>query len=178
MSTPAAITAGDSVRWSDAYGDYLATDGWVLKHRLAPKGAGAPVDVTATADGAAFVSVIAAATSADMSAGAWTIASWVEKAGEVHTVGDRQLQVRPNPRTMAAGYDGRSAARKALDDARAAFHAYDPTKRRYKIGEREFEFNSAADILVKIRQLEKDVLAEDIAAGIVTRPARRIQSRI
>jgi hypothetical protein len=178
MAAPQTIVAGDTVRWPDSFTDYPATDGWVLKHRLAPLGAGAPVDLTAAAEGSAFETTIAAVDSAGMSAGAWTLVSWVEKAGETFTVGQRQVEVRPNPRDMAAGFDGRSAARKALDDARAAFYAFNPARKRYKIGEREFEFNTASEILVKIHQLEREVQKEDIAAGLVTRPARRIFSRL
>jgi len=178
MAAPQTIVAGDTVRWPDSFADYSAADGWVLKHRLAPLGAGTPVDLTAQADGSAFETIVASSASANLSAGAWTLTSWVEKAAEVFTVGSRQVQVQPNPRNMAAGFDGRSAARKALDDARTAFYAFNPTKKRYKIGEREFEFNTASEILVKIHQLEREVQKEDIAAGIVTRPARRIFSRL
>jgi hypothetical protein len=178
MAAPQTIVAGDTVRWPDSFADYPASDGWVLKHRLAPLGTGAPVELTAAADGSAFATTIAAVDSASLSAGVWTIVSWVEKAGETFTVGQRQVQVKPNPRNMVAGFDGRSAARKALEDAKAAFYAFDPAKKRYKIGEREFEFNTASEILVKIHQLEREVQKEDIAAGLVTRPARRIFSRL
>jgi hypothetical protein len=178
MAAPQTIVAGDTVRWPDTFADYPATDGWVLKHRLAPLGTGTPLTITAATDGSSFLSTIAASETSGLGAGAWTLTSWVEKAGEVFTVGSRQVQVQPDPRSMAAGFDGRSAARKALDDARAAFYAFNPAKKRYKIGEREFEFNTAADILVKIHQLEREVQKEDIAAGIVTRPARRIYSRL
>lgn len=178
MPAPATIVAGDTVRWVDTIPDHPATDGWVLKHRLAPLGAGSPLQVIAVGDGSAFTTTIDATASANLGAGVWTIVSWVEKGAEVFTVGQRQVQVRPNPRQIDAGFDGRSAARKALDDARAAFYAFNPARRRYKIGEREFEFNTAAEILVKIHQLEREVQAEDIAAGIVTRPARRIYTRL
>lgn len=165
--------------WSDSFADYPADAGWALKHRLVPRSAsGSVVELQASVEGTAFRTALTAAATASMSAGAWTCTSWVEKGADVHTVGSAQLLVQPDPRTQAAGFDGRSAARKALDDARAAYHAFDPSRRRYKIGEREMEFNSAGEILKKIQQLERDVLAEEIAAGRSVPTPRRIYSRL
>lgn len=178
MAAPAFIVAGDTVRWTDSLAAYPASAGWVLKHRLAPAGSGTPVDATATAAGDDHLTELAAGVTAGLTVGLWTLASWVEKAGESFTVATRTVDVKRNPRDMVAGADGRSPARKALDDARAAFYAYDPTRRRYKIGEREFEFNSTAEILLKIRELERVVQAEDEAAGIAPRRSRRIFTRL
>lgn len=178
MPAPTAIVAGDTARWGESLPAYPASAGWVLKHRLAPLSAGTPVDLAATPDGDDFTTTLAANVTGGMGVGQWTLASWVEKGAEVFTVATRVIEVKRNPRDMGAGTDGRSPARRALDDARAAFYAFNPTRRRYKIGEREFEFNSTGEILLKIRELERVVQAEDEAAGIAPRRSRRIFTRL
>jgi hypothetical protein len=178
MPAPTFIVAGDTTRWSDSLPAYPASAGWVLKHRLAPLGTGAPVDVVATPDGDDFTTTLAASVTGGMGVGQWTLASWVENGAEVFTIATRVVDVKRNPRDMGAGTDGRSPARRALDDARAAFYAFDPTRRRYKIGEREFEFHNTGEILLKIRELENIVRAEDEAAGIAPRRSHRIFTRL
>jgi hypothetical protein len=128
--------------------------------------AATPVDIIATAEGDNFRVAVSATTTAEWADGSYTWFSWVDKAGESYTVGDGQITVKPNPRTAAAGYDGRSLARRALDDARAAFAAWNPTHRRYKIGEREMEFRSVAEIVALISQWEIEVQREERAARL------------
>lgn len=173
------LVAGDSLNFLTAGGAYPASSGWVLKYRLVPRTVGnSAIDLTATAEGDDHRIAVAAATTAAWAADDYTWTVRVEKSGERYTLEHGQLVVKPDPATMAAGYDGRSSARKALDDARTAFYAWNPTQRRYKIGEREMEFNSAGDILKKIKQLEQEVLAEDVMAGRTEKVGRRIHSRI
>ena len=89
-----------------------------------------------------------------------------------------QLVVKPDPFTVAAGYDGRSTARKALEDARTALAAWNPTRRKYRIGDREMEFASTADIIKLITWWEQQVSREDVLAGRAENVGRRIFSRI
>ncbi len=63
-------------------------------------------------------------------------------------------------------------AQTALAAAKAALAAWNPTRRRYRIGSREMEFHSAAEILQVIKYWEGEVAKEQIAAG--TRKVRRI----
>jgi hypothetical protein len=174
------LIAGDSLNFPVTTPDHPASAGFVLHYRLAPlaAGGGQPIDITATAEGAKHRVAVAASVTADWAPGEYNWARWVDKAGEIYTVGDGQVTIKPNPRTMAAGYDGRSLARKALADARAAFAAWSPTQRRYKIGEREREFQSPADIIKVITYWEQQVESEDIMAGRAEKIGRRIYSRI
>lgn len=173
------LIAGDSLNFLTSVPQYPASSGWVLSYRLVPRTGGAtPVDITATAEGDDFRVAVPATVTAEWTADAYTWFSWVDKAGESYTVGDGQLTVKPNPRTAAAGYDGRSQARKALDDARAAFAAWTPTRRRYKIGEREMDFSSPADIIKTITYWEQQVATEDRLAGTSVQLGRRIFARI
>ncbi|WP_428421954.1 hypothetical protein [Methylibium sp.] len=173
------LIAGDSLNFLTTLPEYPAGAGWVLKYRLAPATAGGTaIDLQATAEGDAYRIATAAATTATWSADRHTWSAWVEKAGEVYTVDSGQILIKPNPRTLAAGYDGRSLAHKALDDAKAALAAWKPTQRRYKVGEREMEFSSTADIIKLITYWEQQVKAEDVLAGRAEKVGRRIYSRI
>jgi hypothetical protein len=173
------LIAGDSLNFATCVPGYSAADGWTLRYRLVPmSGAGGAIDLVATADGDSHRVQASAAVTANWPAGVYSWASWVDKAGERYTNQTGQLTVTADPRTATAGWDNRSAWRKALDDAKAALQAWTPTRRRYKIGEREMEFNTSADIIKHIKFLEGQVLQEDINAGRATAPARRIYTRI
>ncbi|MGV8823974.1 hypothetical protein [Methylibium petroleiphilum] len=173
------LIAGDSLKFPTVLPEFPASAGWVLKYRLAPATVGGTaINLEASAVGDAYEVAIAAATTADWSPDRYTWSAWVEKSGEVYTVDDGQIVIKPNPRTLAAGHDGRTLAHKALDDARAALAAWKPTQRRYKIGEREMEFNSSAEIIRLITYWEQQVKAEDVLAGRAEKVGRRIYSRI
>jgi hypothetical protein len=173
------LIAGDSLNFATAVCGYSAADGWVLRYRLIPQsGSGAPIELTSTAEQENYRVQVSSSVTADWPPAGYTWASWVERSGERYTVQSGQITITPNPRTATAGWDNRSPWRKALEDAQAALRAWTPTRRRYKIGEREMEFNSAADVIKHIKYLEGQVLQEDINAGRATAPARRIYTRI
>jgi len=177
------LVAGDSLSFYTSVPEFQPSAGWVLNYRLVPQNASLTAIELAAADAGEQHRVYAAATSTESwQPGVYSWTSWVEQevSGQVerYTLESGQITVLPNPRTVAAGYDNRSQARKALDDAKAALAAWSPTRRRYKIGEREMEFNSSADIIKLITYWEAQVKSEDILAGRAEKPARRIYSRI
>lgn len=180
MTTPATLRAGDTYRQLVQPGDHSAADGWVMKQRFTPRAAGSAIEMTATAEGAAHRFLVAASATASWPAGEYTAVRWVEQGAEVWTLAQWQLTIAPNLRAASPGLDTRSLARRALDDAKAAYAAMmeDPTLRRFKIGEREREFNSPADILAHITYWESQVAVEERLAGRREPVARRIYSRI
>lgn len=160
---PTSLRAGYTWRLAVAAADigYAASDGWALKARFTPRAAGAAIDVNAAAAGDDFLFDVAAAATAGWVAGLYTQAWWVEHGdGRVEPVGDVQATILPNLRNLPAGTDTRTQAEKALDDARAAFAAWTPSSRRYRIGDREREFNSAAEIRQVISHWEGEVARE------------------
>lgn len=176
------FTAGDSFSALRSWPQYPASAGWVLKLRLVPRAAGTVIELTAAAEGDDHrLSALPAATGG-WGAGAYGFAEWVEKGTEVYTLSTGQAQVLANPRAAAAGTDSRTLARKTLDELLAAKAMWDTTggrQRRYKIGEREMEFNSEAEIIQKIHfwegQLAAEQQAADLAKGL--RPKNRILTR-
>lgn len=168
------LIAGDSLNFVTATPDYPASAGWVLRYRLVPRTVGGTaITLTGIAEGDEHRVQVAATVTAIWVADNYTWTAWVELGLEKYTVDHGQIVVKPDPRTAAAGYDGRSLAQKALDDARAAMAAWTPTKRRYKIGEREMEFSSVKDVIATVNYWENEVArearAEDIAAGLGSR---------
>ncbi|MEY2892233.1 MAG: hypothetical protein RJA98_2141 [Pseudomonadota bacterium] len=157
------LVAGDSLNFSTSTPDYPASAGWVLKHRLAPRTAapGAnPIDLVSVPDGDDHRTQATAYGTALWVPATYSWWAWVERDTERYTVASGELVVRADPRTAAVGVDARTENQRALDDARAAFRSWNPTMRRYKIGEREREFNAVSEILALIRYLEAQVALE------------------
>ena len=176
------LIAGDTLNFLTTVAAYPASSGWVLHFRLVPRSAGGtPIQLDAVAEGEDHRTQASATTTAAWGADAYSWTSWATLGAESYTVESGQLTIKPNPRTVAAGVDGRSEARKALDQARAALHAYTASNgmtRSYKIADRERVFHSAADIIKLITYLEQQVVEEERLAGRAEKPSRRIYSRI
>jgi hypothetical protein len=175
------LIAGDTLNYRVAVRNYPSSEGWVLKFRLVPRTSGAAaieLEAQAADSDEYLVRALSSVTSA-WAPGQYGWSSWVQNnQGERYTVESGHLQVLPDPATVAAGTDLRSQARRALDDARAAFAAWSPLQKRYKIADREREFNSPAEILVVLRHWEQQVLVEERLAGRAEPVSRRIYTRI
>lgn len=179
---PSYLTAGDTLTFATTVPTYLAGDGWELKHRLVPRnGANAVIALASTPEGDAHRVLEAAATTAAWAPDDYNWTSWVEKGVEVFSVDSGQVTIRPDPRTLTAGYDGRSQAVRAVADLKAAYATFASSRgmqQSYKIADREMVFKSAAEIIKAITYWEGQVNKEDLAAG--RRPAfsGRILTRI
>lgn len=174
------LTLGDSLNFTTTVSGYSAASGWVLKYRLIPRASGTAIDITCTADGELHRATVAASTTAGWTAGTYTWASWVEKAGEKYSVANGSIQLLADPRTATSTYDLRTDAQIALDQAKAALKAWTPTTKRYSIAGREMEFNTPGDIIKVIQFWENEVAREANAAGMAAglKNRRRIQVRL
>lgn len=165
-------TAGDTFTRQRSWAAYPSSAGWVGKLRLVPRstaGGAAAIDLTATADGDAYLFTAAASVTATWVAGAYALAEWVEKAGDVHSTGTDELLLAPNPRTLTAGTDARSLAVRTLADLIAARAQFSTTQGRvasYKIGDRERTFRNAAELNQEIAFWEGQVAAENQASRL------------
>lgn len=108
---PDSITKGDSVIWRKSLADYPATS-WTLTYYI--RGAAA-LDITATADGSAYVISISAAQTDTLSAGDYWWQAVATSGAQQVTVASGVITVRPSLSDLAAGYDGRSHVKKVLD---------------------------------------------------------------
>jgi hypothetical protein len=131
MAISYTLVAGDTLSFetpapSGAGGPYRPADGWTLTYRLIPRdGSQSAITLTATVvDNDTFGIGVPAVTTAGYSAGWYSVAAFVTRDADTYTVEPAfdQVEIKPNPRTVASGYDGRSPARKAYDDVVAAIN--------------------------------------------------------
>jgi len=168
------IVAGETLNYRAIAPDYPASAGWVVTLYLNPRAGGTATSVSSTADGDDHLLQVSATTTASWDAGAWGWETWAALGAERYRLEHGQWEVVPGLIGAAAGTDTRSQARRALDDAKAAFAAWTPTTRRYKIGAREMEFSSTAEIIQVISYWENEVRREENAAGMAAgRPDKR-----
>lgn len=113
---PAAIVAGDTLRWKKYHPDYMPADGWVLSYAFVNESGLITVTGTDNGDGYHLVEV-AAATTAAYTAGEYTWQCLATNAGtsERVTLGSGYLTIKPDYATQSSGYDGRSDAQFILD---------------------------------------------------------------
>ena len=113
---PTEITAGDTIKWTKSLDDYPA-DEFVLKYQIVPLSGGAPITVTASADGTDHSVSISAATSAGYTSGDYrwfSYATDIATGLERYTIDHADLTIKPDP-TATTAADLRSHARTTLD---------------------------------------------------------------
>jgi len=172
------LTAGDTLDFTTAVPDYLASAGWTLKYRLAPRVSGTAIDITSTADGDDHQVSVLAATTITWAAGYYAWSAYVEKAAERYTVDRGELQIRPASTTLAAGNDLRSFAKKTLDAVEALLAGKSDVV-EYQIAGRSIKKMSFAELMKARSLLQAEVEGEQVAANLANGlgGARRIQVR-
>lgn len=162
------LVVGDSLRFTTATPQFPASAGWVLKYRLVPRFTpGSAIEIVCTASGDEHLAAVPASTTVNWTAGDYGWASWAEGGtAEKYTVDKGQITLLPDPRVAAAGADTRSVAERAYDQAQAALAAWTPTRRKYRIGDREMEFSSKADIVGVVHYWQAEVAKERRAAAL------------
>lgn len=186
MAQRPPLIAGDTLNYSVVLAKYPASEGWRLKYRLVPLQAGGQdiqLQALTADDGVTYTVRTLAGQTSSWEPGQYGFAAWVENnGGEVYTVETGQQQVLADPRVAAVATDSRSLPRRTLDDllaARAAWATSQGTTRRYKIGDREREFATAAELNQEIQFWEGQVAAEQNALRLAQglRPKNRILTR-
>ena len=177
---PNTVRAGDDVSWRRSLPDYLPADGWALKYRLLWQ-APPSVQINAAADGDGHLVALAGTSTAAWQSGRCTLIGWVEKAGSRVTLLQTTFEVLPDL-TAAASLDGRSAARRRLDDAEAALSAYLRAGQghvaEYQIAGRKMVFRSAKELREIVAAARADVARENaLAAAAQGVAAGRVYTR-
>lgn len=164
------LTVGDTLDFVDQVPEYPATDGWTLKYRLTPSftdPAQAPVDLTATTYNTSDYQIQATpTTTAAWIAGAYAWTRWVEKIGQRQSLGGGRIDLLANPALLVAGYDARTQAEKALEDAKTALATFQATNGRvksYSIAGRSQEFEAATDLVTLVKFWENECSKEAAA---------------
>lgn len=173
---PAAVNAGDTVRWCRTLANYPASAGWALTYTLL--NAEGKITITASAQGDDHLVSVPAATSASWPAGDYAWRAQVGRVGEVYTVAEGRMTVRPS--FAAFTLETRSLARRALEAVEA--YLADPNNlaaAQYEIAGRQLRRHTLAELWAHRDRLRLEVLreeqAERLAAGLPDR--RRVLVR-
>lgn len=167
------LIAGDTLDFLDSVPEYPPADGWTLKYQLIPRfttPVQSPITLTASTSGADYRVQAAAGVTATWKAGFYTWARWVEKAGPIRqSLGEGQLEVKTDPAQAVQGYDGRSDARRRLDEVEAAIDALSSAGiKSYTIGNRQMTKQDLPDLITWRDRLKAEVANEDAAAKIAS----------
>ena len=167
---PLELRAGTTWAWRrEDLADYPATDGWTLKYWFKKSGAVlGNFSIDASASGAAFAVSVAATTTKDYAAGAWTWVAQVTKGAEIYDVDSGKLTILPRY-DQAADLDDRTHARRMLDAIEAALEGKATSSQldliSYTIGTRAQQRD--VEKLLPLRDLYRnEVSAEETAAAM------------
>lgn len=159
---PAAINAGDTAKWTRVLADYPASAGWVLAYELV--NAGNRIAITSAADGDAHLVTVTAAASGGYAPGDYDWRARVSKAGEVYTVGEGRITVRPG---FGAAVDARSRARRTLEAIEATIEGRaSSSTQSYEIAGRKLAHIPVAELLALRDRYRIEVAREDAAAAV------------
>lgn len=164
----AQIAAGTTLKFTVTLAAYPASAGWVLAYRLAPRVAGAPIDITGAASGADHLVSVAKGTTASWASGIYTVAAWVDNGADRFEVDSEagEITITPNPATLAAGIDQRSSAEVSLANVQALLQGKASSgTQEYTINGRQLRSYPLPDLLRLEAKLKTDVDRERIAAG-------------
>lgn len=163
------IVAGDTLRFVVNLPEFSPLEGWQLRYRLVPQDAAqSAVELAADAEGADHVISATAASTTNWAPGGYAWTSWATRGSDSYSVAQGLFTVLPNPRTLAAGHDARTPARKALDAADQALATYGSKAwtQSYSINGRSMSFTSPDKFMAWRSQLRSEVQREEAAAGI------------
>ncbi len=165
---PTTVNAGDTVIWRRTLADYPASDGWALEYTLLS--AAAKITINAVADGADHLVNAAAGTTGSWAAGDYAWRAQVSKAGQVFTVGEGRMTVRPSF-TAATTLDTRSSARKALEAVKAYLADANNIKAsEYEIAGRQLRRYTLSELWAHhdrlVTEVRNEGAADRIAAGL------------
>jgi hypothetical protein len=143
---PEKITAGDSVAWKLAFDDYPASAGWALSYALTKSGT--QIEITGGADGDDHLVDLAAADTADWSAGEYGYQAYVTKDAERYQVDQGFVEIRPNLATQSGGYAALPYCFTVRDAIVAVFEARaTETQTSIAVGGRQISEMSHAELI-------------------------------
>lgn len=117
---PSSFVAGDTVVWTKSLSDYLPSD-WTLSYSFRAEDGGDLLNVTGAASGNDHSLTIPAASTNTLRPGTWLWHSYVTAGAVRCTVGNGTLSITPNFQNINYTTDLRSSAKKAYDNALAAW---------------------------------------------------------
>lgn len=158
---PSTVNAGDTVRWTRSLPDYPSSAGWTLTYQLV--NAAARITLTGTASDDDHLVQASATTTASWTSGDYAWRAQVSRAGEVFTVGEGRVTVRPS--FSSGTQDTRSQARHALDNVNAYLaNSNNLAAAEYEVAGRKLKRHSLTDLWKHRDRLQAEVSREEAAA--------------
>ncbi len=189
---PTTIEAGVTLDFEITVDGYPPSDGWTLRFYLRGP---ATIDLVAVASGDRYrVQKTAVETNA-WTAGEYTWKARVSNGADVVVpVGEGRITIAPNIESAQAGFDGRSQARKALEDAKTALAAAQAAQAtaaggrsavEYSIGDRTTKYANADEAVVALiravrfwqQQVAEEQRAARLAAGLDAQTTYKLRIR-
>jgi hypothetical protein len=165
-----SLYAGDTLNFIVSVGTCPASDGWTLNYRLVPSDpTQEAILFVAVPQGDDYLVQVGPSVTSAWVPGGYSWASWVAMPGARNQVDSGLVTILTDPAASAPGYDPRSQAQKALDDAKAALAAYNASNglvSHYTIGTRQMQFRAAAEIIALIDFWKHEVAVENVAASL------------
>lgn len=123
QTEPASIIAGDTVSWQRSLAEYPAID-WAVSYAFRlERGAGITLNVPTVGVDVLFTATIPAASSSLMKSGRWRWICHATQGTVRQTIAQGSLEVRPNLAAQDFSGDLRSPAKRAYDNALAAWES-------------------------------------------------------
>lgn len=161
---PLKVTAGDTLTWRrNDFSNYLPADGWALSYVLI--NAEGKITINAATSGTGYLITVAAAISADYTAGLYKWQAYVTNSGtgERVNVGKGSIEVLPNF-SAAATYESRSVVKQTLDAIEAVILGRaSQDQESYAIMGRQLK-RTPIEELLKLRDKYKSLYAAEIRA--------------
>lgn len=167
---PSAVIAGDTIQWSKSLPDYPASAGWVLTYALLSSSG--KISITASADGDDHLVNVAAATSANYTAGTYQWQAYVTHATYGRFLaGSGSIVIKANYAAITAATDTRSHVKKVLDAIEAVIEGTATTdQQEITIDGTKIVRRTVADLLtLRSRYLcwyNQELQAQRAAAGL------------
>lgn len=166
------LIAGDTLDFYDDVPDYPPNDGWTLKYYLSPRFTTPTqtlITISSITEGTRYRLQAAAGITIGWAPGAYTWKRRVEKAGPINqSLGEGQIVIKTAPSLMTQGFDGRTHARKMLDQINAALEALSLDVKSYAIGSRTMTKRDIPELLTLRDRYMAEASNEEAAAEIAS----------
>ena len=166
MSLPTTFIAGDSLYFLVSKADYLASAGWSLRYIFI--NATTKITLNSVAEGDSHRFTAATTVTTAWAAGEYTVGLYAVRTGERVTLDQSTITIAPDPITSTT-IDGRSSAKKTLDNLRAAYDemiASGGLVQMVSMNGRTTQFSTAADIITQINFFQRQVNSEAQAKNL------------
>lgn len=159
------IQQGDSSSWHDDPATLnninFDSTGYTLKYEL--RGPGAPLTLTAAADGNGWKTSITTVQSEALTPGVWWFAAYYSATNIRVQAGEGEVIITPDLALAGANFSNLSVAEtalKAAEGALATFNASGGKVKKYQIASRSMEFATVDEILKVVSYWKAKVLNE------------------